>query len=436
MIKLKKNKKWNLAKRIIPGGNMLISKRSEFILPEFWPAYYNKANDCYVWDLDKNKYLDMFFSPGTNILGYCNKQIDNKIIKAVKKSNMSSLNSYKEVLLAKKLVSYHKWSDMVKFARTGGEANAVAIRIARAASKNKKNIAFCGYHGWHDWYMSSALNKKENLKTHLIKGIDSSGLPEKLKNTAFPFEYNNIEMLENLVKKKNIGIIKMEVQRNFNSENNFLQKVRNLCTKKNIILIFDECTSGFRESLGGIHLNHKVNPDMMILGKALGNGYPITAVLGKRKLMKCANKTFISSTFWTENLGYVAALETLKYMEKNKTYLKLKKTGKHIKFQWKKIALKHNLEIKVTGIDAIPSFNFIGDFNQKAITYITQEMLKNNILATNVIYISIAHKKNYVNRYLKQFDVILGRISKLKNKNNLSKLIKGKERQSQLQRYN
>jgi glutamate-1-semialdehyde aminotransferase len=228
----------------------------------------------------------------------------------------------------------------------------------------------------------------------------------------------------------------MEVQRNFNSENNFLQKVRNLCTKKNIILIFDECTSGFRESLGGIHLNHKVNPDMMILGKALGNGYPITAVLGKKKFMKCANKTFISSTFWTENLGYVAALETLKYMEKNKTYLKLKKTGKYIKFQWKKIALKHNLEIKVTGIDAIPSFNFIGDFNQKAITYITQEMLKNNILATNVIYISIAHKKNYVDRYLKQFDMILGRISELKNKNNLSKLIKGKERQSQLQRYN
>jgi glutamate-1-semialdehyde aminotransferase len=135
----------------------------------------------------------------------------------------------------------------------------------------------------------------------------------------------------------------MEVQRNFNSENNFLQKVRNLCTKKNIILIFDECTSGFRESLGGIHLNHKVNPDMMILGKALGNGYAINAILGKKEIMRFAEKTFISSTFWSERSGPSAALKTLEIMEKTKSWKLITKKGIYIRNKWKKMAKKYKL---------------------------------------------------------------------------------------------
>ena len=150
----------------------------------------------------------MYFGVGTNIHGYTNNKIDKRIHEVIKNSNMSSLNSYDEVLLAKELIKIHKWPSMAKFSRSGGEANAIAIRIARASSKNK-NIAFCGYHGWHDWYLSSTLNKNNSLSNHLIPGIDSSGIPHQLKNTAFPFQYNNFEMLKKIVKEKKIGIIKI-----------------------------------------------------------------------------------------------------------------------------------------------------------------------------------------------------------------------------------
>ena len=435
MKKLKKNKEWKLAKKIIPGGNMLISKRSDFILPEYWPSYYKKAKGCYVWGLDDKKFLDMFFSPGTNILGYSNKIIDNQVISSLKKSNMSSLNSFEEVLLGKKLIRYHKWANMIKFARTGGEANAIAVRIARSAL-NKKNIAFCGYHGWHDWYMASAMNKKENLRTHLLEGIDSSGLPEKLKNTAFPFEYNDFKSLKKLVNKKKIGIIKMEVFRNIEPKDNFLSKVRKLCDKKKIILIFDECTSGFRENIGGLHLKYKVYPDMLLLGKALGNGYPITAVSGKKKIMKHAEKTFISSTFWTERLGYSAALSVINFMEKNKIHKKLCHNGALIKKKWLEIAKKYFLKIKITGLDALPSFNFLLSYNKEALTLFTQEMLKNNILASNIIYLSYSHNKKHFTKYFKVLDKVFKLISEQKNKKDILKLLQGKVRQSHLKRMN
>ena len=309
---------------------MLISKRTEFILQIIGHHIIRKPR-IVVWDLDNNKYLDMFFSPGTNILGYSNYKVIKMLFQQLK-CNISH-STHEEYLLANKLIKFHKWQNGV--ARSGGEVNAIAIRIARAAAfKKRTNIAFCGYHGWHDWYMSSLLNKKDNLKNHLITGIDDSGLPKQLKNSSFPFEYNNINQLKKLITSKNIGIVKMEVKRNFNPKDNFLKKVRKLCDEKKIILIFDECTSGFRETIGGLHLNYKVFPDLLILGKAMGNGYPITAVLGKKNIMKFERKTFISSTFWTERLGYVAALSTLKFMQKNKSQKKINLIGKYIKTKW------------------------------------------------------------------------------------------------------
>ncbi|MEC8436765.1 MAG: aminotransferase class III-fold pyridoxal phosphate-dependent enzyme, partial [SAR324 cluster bacterium] len=222
-------------------------------LPERWPVYYKKAKGSYVWDLENNKYLDIgLMGVGTNILGYSNNQIDRAVSKAIFNGNMSSLNCIEEVELSKKLLSINPWAGMVKFARTGGEANAMAVRIARAASKNK-NIAVCGYHGWHDWYLAANIESKKALNNHLMKGLNPIGVPSKLKSTIFPFEYNDFEKLKKLVKKNNIGIIKMEVARSFESPS-FLRKIRKFCNQKNILLIFDECTSGFRETFGGLHL--------------------------------------------------------------------------------------------------------------------------------------------------------------------------------------
>jgi glutamate-1-semialdehyde 2,1-aminomutase len=274
------------AKKIIPGGNMLLSKRPEIFLPNAWPPYFKKAKGCYVWDIDGNKYTDMnLMGVGTNILGYANSKIDNAVIKAIKNGSMSSLNAPEEVSLAENLIDIHPWAKMVKFARTGGEANAIAIRIARAASKKDK-VAFCGYHGWHDWYLATNLEGNKNLNNHLLPSLQIKGVPKDLKNSIYPFRYNNFEELEKLVNQKKIGVICMEVVRNEEPRNNFLKKVRNLATKKGIVLIFDECTSAFRNNFGGIHKLYNVEPDIALFGKALGNGYPIQQSLGQKKLWK------------------------------------------------------------------------------------------------------------------------------------------------------
>ena len=183
---------------------------------------------------------------------------------------MSTLNCPEEVELCERLLALHPWADMARLARTGGEASAMCVRIARAAS-GKEKIAFCGYHGWHDWYLSSNLKNKNNLKSHLMGGLEANGVPKSLKNTAFPFQYNRFDELEKIVKNHDIGTIKMEVSRNFKPENNFLKKIRDLCNKKNIVLIFDECSSGFRQTNGGLHKIYNVEPDIAWFGKAMGN---------------------------------------------------------------------------------------------------------------------------------------------------------------------
>ena len=382
-------------------------------------SFGSKSKDVYVWDLDKKKYTDMsLMGAGCNILGYANKQIDNAVIKSIQNSNSSTLNCAEEVELCEKILSLHTWADMAKLTRTGGEAAAACVRIARAAS-GKNKIAFCGYHGWHDWYLSANLKSKNNLTPHLMGGLDPNGVPTNLKDTAFPFRYNNINELEKIIEENDLGAIKMEVSRNFSPNNNFLKKIRSICDKKNIILIFDECTSGFRENLGGKHLKFKVNPDLAMFGKAIGNGYAINAIIGKRKYMKNAEKTFISSTFWTERVGSVAALSTIKYMEKNKTFKKIIAQGKKIKNKWKELSIKYKIDLDIISMDSIPIFLFKTNHEIKK-KFIINEMLKEGILASNIIYVSISHTDEILKYYFRKLDKIFHKLSII-SKQNLEK---------------
>ena len=431
--KNKGNKLYKSAKKIIPGGTMLYSKRAELHSPDFWPSYYEKSKGCYLWGIDGKKYIDMMFAVGTNTLGYCKTEVDKQIISSINKGNMTSLNNSDEVRLARILVKLHPWSSQVRFFRGGGEANAAAIRVARASS-TKKNIAFCGYHGWHDWYLSSNYNNKKNLDTHLMSNLKSYGVPEELKNSSFPFFYNDFQGLKKIIKEKKIGIIIMEVRRNIMPKDNFLKKVRSICDKYKIILIFDECTSGFRENLGGMHLSYKVNPDMAMFGKAMGNGYAINAIIGKKKFMKNFDKTFVSSTFWTERIGSVAALSTINFMKKNKTYLFLKKQGKKIKSEWRKISKSTKVEIDVHSLDSIPIFSF-KKLNNLRKTFLTQEMLKKGIIASNIVYVSISHDDKILKIYFKNLKNIFEKISTLSEKD-LKKLINGRECFSPFARLN
>jgi glutamate-1-semialdehyde aminotransferase len=403
------------AKKLIPGGTMLLSKRPEMFLPDNWPSYYSKTKGCEVWDLDGVKYFDMsIMGIGTNTLGYSHEEVDKAVIDTVQKGNMSTLNCPEEVYLAEKLIEMNPWADMVRFARSGGEANAIAIRIARAAS-GRDEVAICGYHGWHDWYLSTNHNDGDGLSNHLLPGLDPTGVPKNLKNTVHPFLYNNFEELLNIVNNHNIGVIKMEVVRNFGPENDFLKKVRNLATQKNIVLIFDECTSGFRETYGGIFNKYDVMPDMTMFGKTIGNGYALTAVVGKREIMESAQKTFISSTFWTERIGPTAALKTLEVMERIKSWEIITTKGNKMRNGWNKIAEDNNLKINVSGIPSLSFYNINTNDPEdflKYKTFITQEMLKKGFLASNNFYASIAHSDLNMEQYFEALNSIFKIIKK------------------------
>lgn len=400
------------AKQLIPGGTMLLSKRPEMFLPEQWPAYFSKAKGCKVWDLDGREYTDVsIMGIGTNILGYGNDEVDDAVIQTVKNGNMSTFNCPEEVYLAEKMIELHPWADMVRFARSGGEANAMAIRIARAAS-GKDKVAICGYHGWHDWYLSANLGDEQNLAGHLLPGLDPAGVPQNLRGTTVPFVYNDFQGLLDIVNNHEIGVIKMEVSRNMGPQDNFLHKVRQLATDKNIVLIFDECTSGFRQTFGGLHKMYGVEPDMAMFGKALGNGYAITGTIGKRSVMEAAQKTFISSTFWTERIGPTAALATLKVMDEVRSWEYITSMGNLIKTKWQQLADSYQLEIEQWGLPALAGFTFKSNNALAYKTLITQEMLKKGFIAGNSVYVCTAHTGKIINDYFEALDPVFALIKK------------------------
>ena len=421
----KGQKLWKRAKKVIPGGNMLLSKRPEMFLPDLWPAYFSKAKGCQVWDLDGNQYTDMsIMGIGTNILGYGHPEVDEVVSKAIAYGNMSSFNCPEEVYLAEKLVELHPWANMVRFARSGGEANAIAIRIARAAS-GKDKVAICGYHGWHDWYLSANLSDDSSLDGHLLPGLDPKGVPRDLKNTVLSFRYNNFSELEALVHNHDIGVIKMEVQRNEPPKNGFLERVRKLATENGIVLVFDECTSGFRETFGGLHKKYGVEPDIAIFGKALGNGYAITAIIGRREIMEEAQATFISSTFWTERIGSVAALKTLEVMEKEQSWEKITGTGLKIREGWQQLADKYEIEISHWGLPSLTGFSIHSDHAQAYKTLITQEMLIRGYLAGNSVYVCAKHTPEIITGFWEALDPVFNLIKECEEGRDVYKLLKG-----------
>lgn len=404
---------------------MLLSKRAEMFLPEQWPAYFSKAKGCKVWDLDGNEYIDMsIMGIGTNTLGYGHPEVDEAVLKTVQLGNMSSLNCPEEVYLAERLIELHPWAGMARLARSGGEANAIAIRIARAASGRDK-VAICGYHGWHDWYLSANLGDEKNLDGHLLPGLGTDGVPRSLKGTVFPFNYNRFDELEGLLAEQDIGVIKMEVVRNMGPEDQFLQKVRGICTERGIVLIFDECTSGFRETFGGLHKKYGVEPDMAMFGKALGNGYAITATIGRREIMQAAQGTFISSTFWTERIGPTAALKTLEIMEREKSWETITRIGLDIRNRWQRLADQHGIRISHFGLPALTGFTISGEKSLAYKTLITQEMLAAGYLAGTSVYVCTEHRPEIVDGYFEALDRVFGLIQECEDGRDLNALLKG-----------
>ena len=413
-------KLWKRAKKVIPGGNMLLSKRSEMHLQSGWPSYFSQAKGVEVTDLDGNVYIDCgLMGVGTNILGYGHPDVDGAVLDVVAKGNMSTFNCYEEVYLAEKLVDMHPWADMARFTRSGGEACAVAVRIARAFSK-KSEIAFCGYHGWHDWYLSANLAEDSALDGHLLPGLMPAGVPRGLAGTARPFEYNDLSGLEKILSSGDVGVIFMEVRRTEEPNIGFLQGVRELADKHNAVLIFDECTSGFRRTFGGLHLDYGVNPDIATFGKTLGNGYAICAILGREEVMQAAQDTFISSTFWTERIGPAAALKTLEIMEREDAPATIDEIGQQVQKMWVKIATAAGLTLRPSGLPSLSTF-VIDEFDSLLTkTFVTQEMLKRGFIAGNAFYASISHTQEVLTSYEENLYSVFCELSKFGNDEELS----------------
>ena len=392
------------------------------------PVVLSKGEGVYVWDLEGNKYIDMSIGGiGANVLGYADEDVDSAVKEAISKGTSSSLNCYEDILLAELLSEIHPWSQMSKFTRSGGEAMAVAVRIARAYT-GKEIIAFCGYHGWNDWYLAANIESKDNLSQHLLSGLDAKGIPKGLRGTAIPFRYNQLEEIQNIVDKfpNKIAAIVMEPIRSAEPVPGFIESVRKLATDSSAMLIFDEISSGFRLNSAGAHIKFGVDPDMAVFSKALGNGYPIAAIIGTSEVMESSQSTFISSTNWTERIGPTAALATITKHKDNDVSNHLVNVGKKIQNGWKDISENNDLDIRVSGIPPLSHFIFNTDNPMAYKTLFVELMLKEGFLASTSFYSMYAHTNQHVDMYLDAVQKVFKLIKQYEQSEEIMERISGR----------
>lgn len=411
----------------IPGMTQLLSKRPDMFAPGIWPGYFSKAKGVEVWDLDGNCYIDMSIAGiGANVLGYADPAVDDAVRAAIDAGTSSSLNCPEEIELADLLCQIHPWADMVRFARTGGESMAIAVRIARAHTGRDK-VAFCGYHGWHDWYLSANLGTENALGEHLLPGLNPCGVPKGLSGTALPFRYNHLEELQTIITKhkNDLAAIVMEPIRNVQPQSGFLEGVRAIADEIGAVFIIDEISSAFRMNSGGAHLLFGITPDIAVFSKALGNGYPIAAVIGKGQVMEAAQNSFISSTMWTERIGPTAALATIEKHQKVDAGSHLMSIGKLVQEGWHNLASKHGLNIDIGGIPPLSHFSFEYDNASAMKALFVQLMLERGFLASTLFYAMYAHQNHHIEEYIRAVDDVFAEISELNQTGDLEKSLKG-----------
>jgi len=430
------HKLWTRAVKSIPGGNGLLSKRPDRYAPDIWPAYFSRAKGCDIWDLDGNKYIDMAqMGIGSAILGYANEELNAAVNDAIADGVSTTLNAPEEVYLAEKLLELNPFAGGVKFARTGGEAMSMAVRIARAYSGRDK-VAFSGYHGWCDWYLAANLTSENNLSDHLLPGLDPKGVPKGLANTALPFRYNDVEDFRRLIDANpDVGVIVIEGARYDFPTQVFLNEIQSVARGKDIVIVVDEITSGWRMTDGGVYKLNGFDPDIVVYGKAMGGGFAISAVVGRYEVMNEAQNTFISSTFWTERVGFVAALKTIEILTRDKVWEHLIRIGNRIGDGWLELAEKHELKLHITDFKPLITMKFEYDnLNNSVLTLFTQEMLKRGYLAAASVYVSSAHTDSIVDEYLDHVDKVFGIISEAIRSNTVSEKLETRIRSDSFSR--
>ena len=380
-----------------------------------------------VWDCLGNPYTDFAqMGVGSCVLGYADPDVNAAVIEAIHNGSMSSLNCPEEIQLAELLVALHPWAEMARFSRSGGEACSIAIRIARAATGRSK-VAFCGYHGWHDWYLAANLSDQTNLDGQLLPGLAPRGVPRELRQTAIPFGYNRLDELERIAAEHSgsIAAVIMEPLRGSPPAAGFLEGARRIADRIGAVLVFDEVTSGFRMNVGGIHLTLGVEPDIVVLGKALGNGFPISAIVGRRAVMDIAQESFISSTFWTERTGFAAALATLAKMEKLNVPERLVHYGERLNAGWRRLAREHDMALHISGIPPLTHIAFDNDERMVLQTLYSQEMLRKGYLLGAAVYMTYAYSDQIIDRVVEDSAPVFALISRAAKEGNAASLLRG-----------
>ena len=406
---------------LIPGGTQLFSKRPDLFNIDVWPIYFQSAKGIKVRTMDGRLLRDMsHMGVGSCVLGYADKDVSKAVKKVIDYGVQSTLIAPEEIQLAEKLIEIHPWAQMVRFARSGGEAMSIAVRIARV-STNKDVVLFSGYHGWADWYLAANLATEDQLGTVLLPGLSSRGIPKGLAGTAIPFEFNNIDRFRELVAnhRGQIASVVMEPRRSEPAAVGFLEEIRKVCDSEGIVLIFDEITTGWRACSGGIHLLGEVSPDIAVFAKAMANGHAMSAIIGNRKVMNTANSTFISSTNWTERIGPTAALATIKKYEENSVQEHLRWAGESVSTGWNEIATAQGIEIDTNngGLPALSHFTFRHPYSRGLDVIFCQKMLERGWLAHNQFKPSFAHTKKDIDHYLDSVEKVFQELSFLISRN-------------------
>lgn len=425
------------AAKLIPGMTQLLSKRPDRFSRGVWPTYFKEAHGINVVDLDNNHYKDFSIGGiGATVLGYADPDVNRAVIDVINRGSASTLNPPEEVELAEKLIELHPWANMVRFARGGGEAMSIAVRIARVATKKDK-VVFCGYHGWCDWYLAANLGKKGALDDQWIAGLNPNGVPKGLTGTAIPFHYNDISSLENAISEagEDLAAIVMEPIRNFEPTQEFIDTIQDICKIKKIPLIMDEITAGFRICNGGAHLKLGFHPDIAVFSKALGNGFPSSAIIGKKWVMEYAQDAFITSTNWTERIGATAALAMIDKFIKTDASSHMLDISQKVWDVWELLSNKYDIDIHIGGFKPLIHFSFVENHSVN-IAYFTQEMLKKGFLAGSGFYAMYAHKDEDVKEYYKAADEVFAKLSKLMQNNEVEKHLEGLPATSGFERIN
>ena len=407
--------------------------------PGQWPAYYREARGCQIVDLDGRRWLDMsIMGVGACLLGYNDEDVTAAVIRRIQAGSMSTLNNPEEVELAQLLLRLHPWAEQVRYARTGGEAMAVAVRIARAL-QGRDVIAFCGYHGWHDWYLAANRvpeGQADRLEGHLLPGLAPKGVPRKLAGTALPFAYNDLDALAAIVRTvgQHLAAVVMEPTRSVDPKPGFLEGVRELCDRSGAVLVFDEITAGWRLALGGAHLRYGVEPDVAVFAKALGNGHPMAAIIGRSRVMEAAQETFISSTYWTEGVGPSAALATIRKMERVDVPSHVAAVGIRLRDGLDEIARRHAVPLKLAGHPAITTIDFDHTDALALQTLLSVRMLERGILAGSGFYATLAHADEHVDTYLAAADDVFRELAEAIRQGDVAARIGGPVRHAGFQR--